>query len=142
MVVVDSDDDIVVALRDAPVHVVLDHVGASTFAHCLKVTAPGGTLVNVGRLAGPVVELDLTELAASGVTLRAISYGFADPDQIGRALSAAARRCSPHVVAGRVRPELDRVYDFADANDALDRLRSGDANGKIVLAGPFDRIST
>lgn len=134
VVVTESDDDLVAALRDAPVQVVLDHVGAQTFAACLQVTAVGGTVVNVGRLAGPVAELDLTELAAADVTLRAVSYGFADPDQIGQVLAAAARVLLPLVADGQVRPVVDRVYDFADANDALERLRSGDAVGKLVLS--------
>jgi NADPH2:quinone reductase len=139
VVVTENDDDLVDALRDAPVQVVLDHVGAQTFAACAGVTARGGTVVNVGRLAGAVTELDLTSLAAADVALRAVSYGFADPDQIGRVLAAAAEALLPHVVDGRVRPVIDRVYDFDEASDALDRLRSGDATGNIVLSAPSRR---
>jgi len=51
--VTSSDDDLVDALRDQPLEVVLEHVGAQTFAACLRITASEGTVVNVGRPLAP-----------------------------------------------------------------------------------------
>jgi len=39
----------------------------------------------------------------------------------------------PHVAAGRLKPRIDRVYDFAQLPDAKARMEAGGHIGKIVL---------
>lgn len=39
----------------------------------------------------------------------------------------------PDVARGAIRPVIDRTVDIADFQQAADRLRSGNALGKIVL---------
>lgn len=40
----------------------------------------------------------------------------------------------PAVARGEIRPVIDQTVDFADFQQAANRLRSGDAVGKIVLS--------
>jgi NADPH:quinone reductase-like Zn-dependent oxidoreductase len=58
--------------------VVLDHVGGSTLADVLSTTRSGGSLVSVGRLSGDMATIDVSVMAARGLALHAVSYGFAD----------------------------------------------------------------
>jgi NADPH2:quinone reductase len=116
------------------VDVVLDHVGGGLLAAALPGTKVGGSLVNIGRLGGASSTVDLDALSYRHLTLRGVSFGFADPEQIGRVLREAVPLLLPAVAAGRIRPVVDSVFAFDDAAAAVDRLRSGQAVGKVVLA--------
>jgi NADPH:quinone reductase-like Zn-dependent oxidoreductase len=39
----------------------------------------------------------------------------------------------PHIAAGRIRPQVDRVYDFTQLQQAKATMESGGHLGKIVL---------
>jgi len=115
------------------VDVVLDHVGGDTFAQTVEATRRGGVVVNVGRLAGTRATVDLTVLARRQVTLRSVSFGFADPEMIGQIIDGLADDVMPAVADGRIRAVVDSVGHFDDAPAALDRLRTGTTTGKVVL---------
>jgi NADPH2:quinone reductase len=42
----------------------------------------------------------------------------------------------PHVAAGRIRPQIDCVFDFAQLPQAKARMEAGGHLGKIVLRPP------
>jgi len=42
----------------------------------------------------------------------------------------------PHIAAGRIRPQIDRVYDFGQLPEAKATMESGGHVGKIVLRMP------
>jgi NADPH2:quinone reductase len=42
----------------------------------------------------------------------------------------------PHFTAGRIKPRIDRIFDFAQLKDAKARMEAGDHVGKIVLRIP------
>ncbi len=44
------------------------------------------------------------------------------------------RRVVPQLAAGQVVPVVDRVFDLAEAADALDQIRAPGKLGKILLA--------
>lgn len=136
--VVTDVDGLASAVRDATggqgAAVVLDHVGGRTFAACLDAAQAGGRIVNVGRLDQSRSTIDLDTLAARGLILRGVSFGFSDPDKLGAIIRAAADALNPAVAAGQVRPVIDRIVQFDRANEALDALRSGATQGKVVLS--------
>lgn len=64
--------------------------------------------------------------------------GFADAGH-GVELDTTARRGSlaalaAEIDAKRIRPHVDKIYPFAEAATALEKLASGDVKGKLVLA--------
>jgi NADPH2:quinone reductase len=42
----------------------------------------------------------------------------------------------PHIAAGRILPQVDRVFDFAQLPEAKARMEAGAHVGKIVLRMP------
>jgi NADPH2:quinone reductase len=113
--------------------IVLDHVGGSTLAEVLSTTRSGGSVVSVGRLSGDMATIDVAVMAARGLSLHAVSYGFADPEVLGRLLDGLADEVLPAVAERRVKAVVSRVLPFDHAPEALEELRSGEHVGKLVL---------
>jgi NADPH:quinone reductase len=42
----------------------------------------------------------------------------------------------PHIAAGRIKPQIDQVIEFARLKDAKARMEAGGHVGKIVLRMP------
>ena len=115
------------------VPLVLDLVGAAYMERNLRCLAVDGRMVIVGLLGGAIARVDLSvvlrkRLRILGTTLR------------GRSAEERIRLCEmwgkdilPLVVAGKVRPALDRVVPFEEVQAAHERMESNSNIGKIVL---------
>lgn len=115
------------------VDIVLDHVGGQLFADTFPATRLGGTIINIGRLAGPQSTIDLNALAFRRLRVLGTTFSVRTPDELAAVCSALKPEILPAVAAGLIRPVIDRVFDFGDALEAADYLRSNAAVGKIVL---------
>jgi len=131
-----SPDGLADAVRSATggesVDVVLDLVGGEHLAAALAGVRVGGTVVQIGRLAGPAATLDLNTLSFRRLRLIGTTFSVRSADERA-AVTAALAPVLDLVVDGRVRPTVDRVVPFHEASAALDHLRSGAAIGKVVL---------
>ena len=140
VVVVGADDRFTTKVIEASggdgVEVVLDHVGGELLASCLDATRVGARLISIGRLDRSEVILDLATLATRGLTLQGVSFGFTPPERIGRVLDGLRPVVLPAVEGGRIHAVIDSVRPFAEAPAALERVRSGHAEGKLVLTVP------
>ena len=58
------------------------------------------------------------------------------PEERGEVCAALVPEVLPAVADGRIRPVIDRVVAFDDAQTAADRLRANQAVGKLVLELP------
>jgi NADPH:quinone reductase-like Zn-dependent oxidoreductase len=111
------------------VDVVVDNVGAATFAQSLRALRRGGRLLTVGNSSGPRFELDNRYLFGKQLTLIGSTMGTSVDYETVMGL----------VFAGRLRPVIDTVYPLRDAVTALARLRDGDVMGKLVLRIPHEK---
>jgi NADPH:quinone reductase len=116
--------------------IVLDHVGGQLFADTLAATRIGGTIVNIGRLAGPQATINLDQLSFRRLRVLGTTFSVRTPDELANVCAALVPEVLPAVADGRVRPIVDRVFAFEDAIKAADYLRSNEATGKVVLALP------
>jgi len=105
------------------VGVVIETVGAATFPHSLKCAGPGARIVVSGATAGAEATVNLRRVFAMQLEILGTSMGTVDE------LAGLVELC----VERQVRPIVDRVYPFAEARDALERLDRGEVFGKIVL---------
>ncbi|MEU3371291.1 NADP-dependent oxidoreductase [Streptomyces sp. NPDC006711] len=103
------------------IDVVFDAVGGDYSARSLTVLRPGGTLVSINTPDEPEL---LAEAARRG--LRA-GFTIVEPDQAGMRAIAAL------VTEGKLRVEIDSVFDLADAAKAHEYGERGRTQGKIVL---------
>lgn len=105
------------------VHVVVDDVGAATWARSLHALAKGGRLVTCGATSGPLVETDVRRLFWNQWTILGSTMGN-DAEFV--AVVEELRR-------GRLLPPIDSVHPLADGRRAYERLAAGDHFGKIVV---------
>ena len=116
------------------VNAVLDMVGGDYVARNLQCLADDGRHVSIAVQGGaqatvPLFEIMRRRLTLTGSTLRPRDTAFKTlvADEIGRTVW-------PHVAAGKLKPAIDRVFAFADAPAAHERMEAGDHVGKIVLS--------
>ncbi|MEJ8282189.1 quinone oxidoreductase family protein [Pseudonocardia spirodelae] len=114
------------------VDVVLDLVGGDHLAAALPAVRIGGTVVQIGRLAGPSATLDLNTLSFRRLHLIGTTFSVRTADERA-AVAAALTPVLDLVGDGRVRATVDRVVGLEEAPAAVEHLRSGAAVGKVVI---------
>jgi NADPH:quinone reductase-like Zn-dependent oxidoreductase len=107
-------------------NVVVEHVGAATWARSLASAAPEGRVVVCGATSGPNPPAALhriwwRELAIFGSTM---------------GTPADFKGAYDLIAAGKARPVVDEVFPLAEAAAAHERLERGDQLGKIILRIP------
>jgi NADPH:quinone reductase-like Zn-dependent oxidoreductase len=121
------------ATGGAGVDVVVDHVGGPRFAELLPATRIRGTIVNVGRLAGRRSTIGLDQLSFRRLRVQGTTFSVRTAEERADVYAALCADVLPAVADGGVRPIVDRVVPFDEAQRAADRMRSNRAVGKIVL---------
>ena len=105
------------------VDVVVDNVGAATWAQSLGALGRRGRLVTCGATTGPMVETDVRRMFWNQWTLMGSTMGSdAEFDAIVAELSA-----------GRLVPPVDTVVPLAEARRAFERMSERSQFGKLVL---------
>ena len=104
------------------VDVVVDNVG-STFMQSIRTLKKGGRLLTVGNTSGPKIEIDNRYIFARHLSI------------IGSSMSNISdfKTVMDLVVAGKLRPTLDKSFPLKNAAEAQERLSIGDNIGKITL---------
>ena len=108
------------------VDVVVDSVGAATWAQSLGALGKRGRLVSCGATSGPAVETDMRRMFWNQWTLMGSTMGNdAEFDAIVAELAA-----------GHLIPPVDAVFPLAEGRQAFERLRERAQFGKVVLSIP------
>src|SRR3989475_1378224 len=103
--------------------VVIENVGEATWDESLRCLARGGRLVSCGATTGPKVGFDMRRLFWHQWSILGSTMGNdAEYREIVRLLGS-----------GELRPIVDRVFPFAEARAAFDRLERGEQLGKIAI---------
>lgn len=116
------------------VDLVVNAVGGSVFAECIRVMAFEGRLATVGYVDNTLkAEIDIQALHAKRLTLFGVSNKLRTPEQRAAALPAFVRDLLPPIAEGRIRPLIDSVYPFEKLAAAREHMESNRHVGKIVL---------
>jgi len=114
-------------VRDATggrgVDVVVEHVGAATWAESVKALATGGRLVTCGATTGASAELDIGRLFSDELAVLGSRGGTGD--ELQQLLRMAAR--------GAIKPVIAARFPLSQASDAHRLMERGDFFGKILL---------
>jgi NADPH:quinone reductase-like Zn-dependent oxidoreductase len=107
------------------VDVVVDNVG-TTFMQSLRTLRKGGRLLTVGNSGSPTFEIDNRYMFARHLSI------------IGSTMSPLNefKEVMDLVVAGKLKPVIDRTYSLEDAARAQERLWRNENFGKITLDIP------
>ncbi|GMV34843.1 MAG: alcohol dehydrogenase [Chloroflexi bacterium CFX1] len=111
-----------VATNKQGADVVVDNVG-TTFPLSFRALKKGGRLLTVGNSGGPRFEIDNRYIFAKHLSI--IGSTMSTLDDFAEAMDL--------VVAGKLKPVIDRTYPLEDAAAAQERLWRGENFGKITL---------
>ena len=123
---VDRNEDLVSALGEFSVDVVIDNVGGAGFPAMLKVLKRGGRLATSGAIAGPIVDLDMRDLYLKDISL----IGSTAWDEM------VFPRLVQLIEAGTIKPLLDRTYPLDQIVVAQEEFLLKRHFGNFVLIPP------
>jgi NADPH:quinone reductase-like Zn-dependent oxidoreductase len=130
----DFHDAVMKATDGKGVNLVVNTVGGSVFAECVRSMAFEGRLATVGYVDGVLkAEIDIQALHAKRLTLFGVSNKMRTPQQRAAGVPAFVTGFMPFFADGRIRPLVDRVYPFGELAAARASMESNQHVGKIVL---------
>lgn len=122
------------ATGGAGVDLVVNTVGGSVFAECVRCMAFQGRLATVGYVDHTLkAEIDLQALHSKRLTLFGVSNKLRSAEQRAAGVPAFVTDWLPAFADGRIEPVVDRVFSFADLPAAQAYMQTNQHLGKIVL---------
>jgi NADPH:quinone reductase-like Zn-dependent oxidoreductase len=116
------------------VGLVVNNVGGTVFAECLRCLAFEGRLATVGYVDEVLkAEVDLQALHARRLVLFGVSQKMTSPAQKAEGVRRFAEEMLPLVAAGRLRPVVDSVFPFDQFPAARAHMEANAHVGKIVI---------
>lgn len=116
------------------VDLVVNNVGGSVFAECVRSLGFEGRLAMVGHLDRVFTSsLDLEALHRLRLTLFGVSNRLRTAGQRAESIHGFVRDVLPLFEDGRIRPLVDRVFAFPDLPAAVQFMESDAQVGKIVV---------
>ena len=116
------------------VDLVVNNVGGSVFAECIQCLGYEGRLATVGYVDGVMKgEMDIEALHSKRLKLFGVSNKMRNAAQRGVTVEGFKRDFLPLFASGKLKPVIDRVYEFKDLPQAKARMESNVHVGKIVV---------
>ena len=113
---------------------IVNCVGGSVFAECIRSLAYQGRLATVGYVDRVMKsEIDLEALHANRYVLFGVSNARFGPDQRAETVRGFVRDIYPAIADGRMTPIVDRVFPFEELPAAKDYVESNVQVGKVVV---------
>ena len=124
--VIGRDDDVVLALGEESIDVVIDNVGGPSFSGMLKVLRRGGRYVSSGAIGGPLVTLDLRTFYLKD--LRLIGCTAWDEPVFANLVG--------YIERGEIRPLVAKTFPLERIADAQREFLEKRHVGNFVLIPP------
>jgi putative PIG3 family NAD(P)H quinone oxidoreductase len=118
------------------VHVLLDLVGGPYLAGNIESLAEKGRMIVVGLTAGRTAQVDLGAILRKRLRIVGTSLRFRPLEEKIEAVRAFDHDVGSLLASGRVRPVLDRVFEFDDAVEAHRYMEADQNFGKLVIRVP------
>jgi NADPH:quinone reductase-like Zn-dependent oxidoreductase len=116
------------------VNLVVNNVGGTVFAECIRCLAYEGRLATVGHMDRThSATLDLEALHSKRLTVFGVSNRLRTAAQRAETVRGFVADVLPHMAAGRLRPVVDRVFALDELPAAMRFMESDAQVGKIVV---------
>lgn len=125
-IILDRGTDLMSALGEMTVDVVVDNVAGDGFANMLKVLKRGGRFVSSGAIAGPIVSLDMRDMYLKDLTL--IGSTAWDAPVFPNLIS--------YIERGEIHPILAKVFPLNQIAEAQQEFLKKSHVGNFVLVPP------
>lgn len=107
---------------------VIEVVGGANLNRSLKAVRTGGTISFIGLIAGLSAPVDTYQFVMKNVTIHGIETGSREMFE----------EMNSFIEQNRIKPVIDKTFEFAEVKDALKYLESGSHFGKIVVKINYD----
>ena len=133
-------DEVMGATGGKGVDLVINTVGGSVFAECVRCMAFEGRLATVGYVDNQLrAEIDIQALHAKRLTLFGVSNKLRSAEQRACGVPAFVRDWMPLFAQGRIRPLIDRTFPLEELARARAHMESNAHVGKIVITMPEEK---
>ena len=113
---------------------VVNNVGGSVFAECVRALGYEGRLATVGYVDGVMqAEMDIEALHSKRLKLFGVSNKMRNAAQRSVTVQGFVRDFLPLFASGQLKPVIDRVYAFDQLPQAKARMEADAHVGKIVV---------
>jgi NADPH2:quinone reductase len=130
----DFHETVMKATDGKGVNLVVNNVGGTVFAECIRSMAYEGRLATVGYLDGSMQsEIDLDALHSKRLKLFGVSNKLRTAPQRAATVEGFKKDFLPLFASGKLKPLIDRIFAFSDLPKAKDYMESNSAVGKIVI---------
>ena len=106
------------------VDIVFEHPGASTWTESIRSLRRGGKLVTCGATTGPIVKIDLRALFIKHQQIIGSTMGTLQDMKDVNTL----------IEFGKIKPVIDKVFEYKEIESAHKRLEKGDQFGKVLVS--------
>lgn len=133
----DFFDAVMQATGGRGANLIVNNVGGSVFAECVRALAFEGRLATVGYVDGVMkAEIDIDALHSKRLTLFGVSNKLRNTEQRAATVRGVVADLLPMIADGRLRPTIDRVFPFDELPAAKAHMESNAHLGKIVVRLP------
>ena len=122
--------------------VVLNSLGKDTLEKSLRVLKSGGKLISISGPPDPEFAVDqglnwgmkqVMRFLSSGIRKKAKRHGVSFSFVFMKASGSQLREITSLIDSGVIRPVMDRIFPFAETNEAMAYVETGRAKGKVVI---------
>jgi len=130
----DFFDAVMQATGGRGANLIVNNVGGTVFAECVRSLAFEGRLATVGYVDGVMkAEIDIDALHSKRLTLFGVSNKLRNTEQRAATVRGLVADLLPMIADGRLRPVIDRVFAFDELRAAKAYMESNAHLGKIVV---------
>lgn len=123
----------VVDLTGPGANLIVDLVGGGVLDGNLKCAAIEARLVAVGRLGGQADVLDINQLAFKRLQIQGVTFRSRTIEQKAAIVRAFKHDVLPALAEGKIRPLLDRAFNFEEATEAQAYMQENKHLGKVTI---------
>ncbi len=116
------------------VRITFDPVGGPFLERLAAASAPGGIVIEYGRLSGQPAPFPLMPVVGKGFSLR--GYTMSEITREPRAVAEAKRYVLDRLADGRFVPRIARTFPLDRTVDAYRFLESDEQIGRVVITVP------
>ena len=116
------------------IDLVINAVGGSVFAECMRTLGYRGRLATVGYVDNVFkAEIDLNAVHAWRLEVFGVSNAHLPASGKAEAAAGFKRDVLPAIMDGSIKPLIDRIYSFDELPAAKERMDSSAMVGKIAI---------
>jgi len=115
------------------VDIAVDCLGGNTVGECLPFMNFDGRWIMIATLADDFTDVNMRSMYARRTRLIGTNLRSRTNAQKKQLLADMTRDLWPKVESGEVRPTIDSVWPIAQAEKAIEKMKSGKTAGKLIL---------